>query len=94
MAVRRCWAFSQLECLAAPQKWADLRMFAVIETERTSNGKTSHARRRYIGSIAPEASTLDNVVRAHWLRLPVFNGRQRKRSNDAEATLPKERQAL
>lgn len=66
LEVRRCWAFSQLECLAAPQQWPDLKMFGVIEAERTLNGKTSHERRLYIGSIAPDAGTLINVVRAHW----------------------------
>lgn len=63
LEVRRCWAFNQLECLATPQQWADLKMFGVIEAERTINGKTSHERRLYIGSIAPEASTLANVMR-------------------------------
>lgn len=66
LEVRRCWAFTQCECLATPQQWTDLKMFGVIEAERTINGKTSHERRLYIGSIAPEASTLANVVRAHW----------------------------
>jgi predicted transposase YbfD/YdcC len=66
LEVRRCWAFTRLECLSAPQQWADLKMFGVIEAERTINGKTSHERRLYIGSIAPEASVLANVVRAHW----------------------------
>lgn len=66
LELRRCWAFSQLDCLAAPGQWADLNMFGVIEAERTINGKTSHERRLYIGSIAPDASTLANVVRAHW----------------------------
>jgi predicted transposase YbfD/YdcC len=66
LEVRRCWAFSQLECLAAPQQWPDLKMFGVIEAQRTINGKTSHERRLYIGSIAPDAGTLANVVRAHW----------------------------
>lgn len=41
-------------------------MFGVIEAERTVNGKTSCERRLYIGSIAPDASTLATVVRAHW----------------------------
>lgn len=66
LEVRRCWAFTQLECLSAPHQWADLKMFGVIEAERTVNGKTSCERRLYIGSIAPDASTLANVVRAHW----------------------------
>ena len=66
LEVRRCWAFTQLECLSAPRQWVDLRMFGVIEAERTINGKTSHERRLYIGSIAPDASKLASVVRAHW----------------------------
>lgn len=66
LEVRRCWAFDHLDCLSEPRQWADLRMFGVIEAERTINGKTSRERRLYIGSIAPDASTLANVARAHW----------------------------
>lgn len=66
LEVRRCWAFNQLDCLAEPGQWPDLKMFGVIEAERTINGKTSSERRLYIGSIAPDASALANAVRAHW----------------------------
>lgn len=66
LEVRRCWAFSHLECLASPQQWPDLKMFGVIEAERTINGKMSCERRLYIGSIAPDAATLAAAVRAHW----------------------------
>ena len=66
LEVRRCWAFGQLACLTNPQQWPDLKMFGVIETERTLNGKTGCERRLYIGSIAPDATTLANAVRAHW----------------------------
>jgi len=66
LEVRRCWAFNQLDCLSNPQQWPDLKMFGVIEAERTINGKTSCERRLYIGSIAPDATTLANAVRAHW----------------------------
>ena len=66
LEVRRCWAFDQLDCLAEPRQWADLRMFGVIESARTINGATSCERRLYIGSIAPDASVLANAVRAHW----------------------------
>ena len=64
--VRRCWAFDQLPCLSNPEQWPDLKMFGVIESERTINGKTSVERRLYIGSIPANASTLANAVRAHW----------------------------
>lgn len=66
LEVRRCWAFSQLDCLAEPQQWPNLKTFAVIESERTINGTTSCEQRLYIGSIAPEAAILANAVRAHW----------------------------
>lgn len=64
--LRRCWAFSQLECLSNPQQWPDLKRFGVIEVERTLEGKTSLERRFYLGSIAAEAETLAHAVRAHW----------------------------
>ena len=66
LEVRRCWAFDQLDCLANPGQWPDLKMFGVIEAERTINGTTSLERRLYIASIAPDAAKLADVVRAHW----------------------------
>lgn len=66
LEIRRCWAFAQLDCLAEAYQRADLRMFGVIETQRTLNGKTSRELRLYIGSIAPEATLLAHAVRAHW----------------------------
>ena len=64
--VRRCWAFEQIECLSRPDQWPDLKMFGVIEAERTTGGKTPVERRYYIGSTPPNALTLTNAVRAHW----------------------------
>ena len=64
--VRRCWAFDQLQCLSRPEQWPDIKMFGVIETERTINGKTSLERRLYIGSIPADAAILNQAVRAHW----------------------------
>lgn len=66
LEVRRCWAFDQLDCLSNPGQWPDLKMFGVIEAERTINGTTSLERRLYIASIAPDANRLADVVRAHW----------------------------
>ena len=63
---RRCWAFTQLECLSCPEQWPDLKMFGVIVSERTVNGQTSREQRLYIGSIAPDAKLLMRAVRAHW----------------------------
>ena len=59
LELRRCWAFDQLQCLANPRQWPDLKSFGVIEAERTIQGKTSRERRLYIGSIPAHAPTLN-----------------------------------
>lgn len=64
--VRRYFAFGQLECLAEPQQWPGLRMFGVVQSERTLKGKTSLEERFYIGSIPVEASRFAHAVRSHW----------------------------
>jgi len=63
LEVRRCWAFDHLDCLANPQQWSDLKMFGVIEAERTIHGTTRCERRLYIGSSIPDAVALANTVR-------------------------------
>ncbi len=66
LETRRCYAFTQLDCLARPEQWLDLKSFAVIESERSSKGKTSCERRFYISSLPAEADHLARAVRAHW----------------------------
>jgi predicted transposase YbfD/YdcC len=63
---RRCFAFDQLDCLAKPEQWPDLKSFAVIESERCINGKTSFEQRFYISSLPADAGRLANAIRAHW----------------------------
>ncbi len=64
--VRRCYAFGQIDCLHAPERWLDLRAFVVIASERTVRGKTSLEHRFYITSLPPEAPRLNAAVRQHW----------------------------
>ena len=66
LETRRCYAFDQLDCLARPEQWPDLKSFAVIEAERCINGKTSLERRFYISSLPADALRLARAVRAHW----------------------------
>lgn len=66
LETRRCYAFDQLDCLAKPDQWPDLKSFAVIEAERCINGKTSLERRFYISSLPADAQRLAQAVRAHW----------------------------
>ena len=64
--VRRCFAFDQIDCLAKPEQWPDLQSFAVIESERCIQGKTTRERRFYLSSLPAEASRLLSAIRAHW----------------------------
>ena len=64
--VRRCYAFNQLDCLHAPERWPDLKSFAVIASERTIQGKTAMEHRFYISSLSADAAQLNRAVRQHW----------------------------
>jgi predicted transposase YbfD/YdcC len=66
LEVRRCYAFDQLDCLHAPQRWPDLTSFAVIASERTVKGKTTLEHRFYISSLPADAARLNRAVRQHW----------------------------
>jgi predicted transposase YbfD/YdcC len=66
LEVRRCYAFDQLDCLHAPDRWADLKSFAVIASERTIKGKTTLEHRFYISSMPADAARLNRAVRQHW----------------------------
>ena len=66
LETRRCFTFDQLDCLAKPEQWPDLKSFAVIESERCINGKMSFDQRFYISSLPADAARLAKAVRAHW----------------------------
>ena len=64
--VRRCYAFDQIDCLHAPERWPDLKSFAVIASERTIKGKTTLEHRFYISSLPADAGRINRAVRHHW----------------------------
>lgn len=64
--VRRCFVFETLECLPTPERWPDLKSFAVVESTRDVGGKLTHERRYYISSLSPNAPLLARAVRQHW----------------------------
>jgi predicted transposase YbfD/YdcC len=66
LEVRRCYVFDQLDCLHAPERWPDLKSFAVIASERTLKGKTTLEHRFYISSLPADAARLNRAVRQHW----------------------------
>ena len=66
LEVRRCYAFDQIDCLHAPERWADLQSFAVIVAERTIKNKTTIEHRFYLSSLPADAAQLNHAVRQHW----------------------------
>jgi predicted transposase YbfD/YdcC len=66
LEVRRCYAFDQIDCLHAPQRWPDLASFAVIAAQRTIKGKTTLEYRFYISSLPADAARLNRSIRQHW----------------------------
>lgn len=66
LEVRRCYAFDQIDCLHAPERWPDIKSFAVIASERTIKGKTTLEHRLYISSLPADAARLNHAVRQHW----------------------------
>lgn len=64
--VRRCWAFDAVNRLYKAEQWLDLKSFAIVERERTVNGKTSVERRYYISSLPAEAGRIAHAARSHW----------------------------
>lgn len=66
LEIRRCYAFSQLDCLHAPARWPNLQSFAVIAAERTIKGKTTLEYRCYISSLPADATRINRAVRQHW----------------------------
>ena len=63
---RRCYAFDQLQCLAAPELWKGLRSFVVLEAERQMGQTVQRETRLYISSLAPDAERLAHTIRSHW----------------------------
>jgi predicted transposase YbfD/YdcC len=63
---RRCYAFDQLECLAAPELWKGLRCFAVLEAERQTGQTVQRETRLYISTLPPDAERLAHIIRSHW----------------------------
>lgn len=66
---RRCWAVSDPDHLGYVNdrnQWAGLKSLAMVESERTENGKTSTQTRYYISSLPNDARRLLSSARTHW----------------------------
>jgi len=66
LEMRRCYAFAQINCLHAPERWPALASFAVVVSERTLKGKTTVEHRFYISNLPADAARLNRTIRQHW----------------------------
>jgi predicted transposase YbfD/YdcC len=65
--VRRCWTTDLAEAIVQWKEWNRLATLALIESERTLDGKTSIEQRYYICSRSKlPAKVALGIVRAHW----------------------------
>jgi predicted transposase YbfD/YdcC len=64
---RRCWTCSELDSISQRMEWSNLACVALVEVDRTVNGKTSTEQRYYIASKKPlRAKEALATVRSHW----------------------------
>ncbi len=66
LEVRRGWTYDAVDRLYKHARWQDIRSFAIIERERTVDGRTSIERAYYISSLPADAARLARAVRSHW----------------------------
>lgn len=64
--VSRCYAFDQLDCLYAPERWPGIASFDGIASERTIKGTTTLEHRPNISSLPADAARLTRAARLHW----------------------------
>jgi predicted transposase YbfD/YdcC len=64
--IRRHWTVAAKGLLSEGAKWTKLNTVAVVESERTCNGKTSSEMRYFISSIENDARTFARGARGHW----------------------------
>lgn len=63
---RRYWSSEDIECIRKKQGWKNLKSIAMVESERTMEGKTSLKKRYFISTLPGEAKKLGEAIRGHW----------------------------
>ena len=67
LEVRKCWTCWQVNWLTQRHAWPGLASMTVVESTRTTKGKTSVERRYFISSHSGrQAQKLATLIRNHW----------------------------
>lgn len=64
--VRRHYTSTQIDWLPNKNRWKNLNMIGMVESERCVNGETSIENRYYISSLTCDAKKFGQCVRDHW----------------------------
>ena len=64
--IRRCWVSTAIDWLDQKDKWKDLAMIGVVESERHEGESESISRRYFISSLTTDAEHFMSAVRSHW----------------------------
>jgi len=64
--IRRCWVSTDIDWLDQKDKWKDLAMIGVIESERHEGESKSISKRYFISSLTTDAEHFMSAVRSHW----------------------------
>ena len=63
---RCCWVFDDPGLLSTHEEWQGLKLFGVVQADRTINGKATTALRFYISSRSMTALDMLYATRTHW----------------------------
>ena len=63
--VRRCWVSTDIDWLDQKDKWKDLAMIGVVESQRYEGNSESISRRYFISSLTTDAGHFLSAVRSH-----------------------------
>lgn len=66
LETRQYWAMPLPDWIDPKREWPGLKSIAVVEAQRTLDGKTSTHRRYYITSLMPDAKRIGHTIRNHW----------------------------
>lgn len=65
--IRRCWLTPDIQWFADVKRWAGLKSFGLVESERTVNGKATVEQRYFLSTLPGDnAELFAMAVRQHW----------------------------
>jgi len=64
--VRHCYTIKDLDWLPGAEKWKNLKLVGMVESERHVDGAIRREARLYIGSRVLDAKRFGEAVRGHW----------------------------